>query len=582
MTNSSTSTLKVIQRFFEPVMENKVLFLKAFVWFFWRVVGPIFSLLFLEKITMFLESWDKQSFYLYLGLFVWFVVVYYFVRIIVTRNWSWVALTTKWNAILYDRYIKKFLRLDWTAVEKIWTWRMISICTKWFDNWTRSLTSLFNEWTACITYLLFATYSIRSLVGFWYMVLFLVLFAVVQIIMYFMNKNVLESRTKTNEIQNENSRTLVKIIMSKFEILQSKKEKKEIDRLRQQMNQCYVLTKERSLGIELMFALPEILIYWIRIALFFVIWLWIFAKTSSFSDLVLFTGILWLMDIAMTNASALFKDISKDFVAVQQLRNTFDSIPTITTYDHWEDFFFKKWDIHLENISFGYERAPLFSDFSLSIVWWTKTAFVGESWWGKTTLLKLIAWYIQPDNWEIKIDKQSLSKIKLIDYYRHIGYLTQEPSVFDGTIYENLVYALDSEPPKESIDTVIKLAKCEFVREFENWLETEIGEKWVRLSWWQKQRLAIAKIMLKNPSIILLDEPTSALDSFNEELISIALHNLFKWKTVIVVAHRLQTVQWADRILLFEKGKVLEDWTHQELINQNWKYKKMLDLQSWF
>jgi len=93
------------------------------------------------------------------------------------------------------------------------------------------------------------------------MVLFLVLFAVVQIIMYFMNKNVLDSRTKTNEIQNENSRTLVKIIMSKFEILQSKKEKKEIDRLRQQMNQCYVLTKERSLGIELMFALPEILIY---------------------------------------------------------------------------------------------------------------------------------------------------------------------------------------------------------------------------------------------------------------------------------------------------------------------------------
>jgi len=92
--------------------------------------------------------------------------------------------------------------------------------------------------------------------------------------------------------------------------------------------------------------------------------------------------------------------------------------------------------------------------------------------------------------------------------------------------------------------------------------------------------LAIAKIMLKNPNIILLDEPTSALDSFNEELINIALHNLFEGKTVIVVAHRLQTVKQADRILLLEQGKILEDGTHEQLVKKNGKYKKMLDLQS--
>lgn len=88
--------------------------------------------------------------------------------------------------------------------------------------------------------------------------------------------------------------------------------------------------------------------------------------------------------------------------------------------------------------------------------------------------------------------------------------------------------------------------------------------------------------MLKNPNIILLDEPTSALDSFNEELINIALHNLFKGKTVIVVAHRLQTVKQADRILMLEHGNIIEEWTHDELVNLNGKYKKMLDLQSWF
>ena len=199
--------------------------------------------------------------------------------------------------------------------------------------------------------------------------------------------------------------------------------------------------------------------------------------------------------------------------------------------------------------------------------------------------MKLLAWYIRPDQGEIIVDGQSLSHVKLIDYYRHIGYLTQDPSVFDGTIRENLLYGMSVESGTvhhDSIDKVIKLSRCEFIYDFPQWIDTEIGERWVRLSGWQKQRLAIAKIMLKNPSIILLDEPTSALDSFNEELVNEALHNLFTWKTVIVIAHRLQTVKQADRIIYIEAGKIVADGTHDELTAEWWKYKKMLDLQSWF
>ena len=170
----------------------------------------------------------------------------------------------------------------------------------------------------------------------------------------------------------------------------------------------------------------------------------------------------------------------------------------------------------------------------------------------------------------------------MYDYFSHIGYLTQEPSVFDGTIYENLVYALKEKPEESELSKVITLAKCEFIYDFPDGLQTEIGEKGIRLSGGQRQRLAIAKIMLKNPDIILLDEPTSALDSFNEEEISQALNHLFRGKTVIIIAHRLQTVKNADKILLFEFGKVVESGTHGELIKLNGKYKKMLDLQSGF
>ena len=194
----------------------------------------------------------------------------------------------------------------------------------------------------------------------------------------------------------------------------------------------------------------------------------------------------------------------------------------------------------------------------------------------------MIAWYISPDEWEILVDWQNISEVNVYDYFSHIWFLTQDPSVFDGTIYDNLAYALKENPTDAKLKKIIKAAKCEFIYDFTEGIQTEIWEKWVRLSGGQKQRLAIAKIMLKNPDIILLDEPTSALDSFNEEEISQALNNLFQWKTVIIVAHRLQTVKSSDRILLFEEWKVVEDGTHQSLTRKNWKYKKMLDLQSGF
>jgi len=238
--------------------------------------------------------------------------------------------------------------------------------------------------------------------------------------------------------------------------------------------------------------------------------------------------------------------------------------------------------------------------------------------------MKLLAWYIKPDSGSIIIDNQNLKDISLQSYYPHIWYLTQEPSVFDGTVWENLTYWLSSsevviarsetqwsdvanqwvennniapegstfgvdcfvarndEELQQKINRIIKLARCEFIYDFKDWLQTEIGEKGVRLSWGQRQRLAIAKIMLKDPEIILLDEPTSALDSENEEMVTQALNELFKGKTVIVIAHRLQTVKHADQILYIDGGQIIESWTHTQLLDLWGKYATMVELQSWF
>lgn len=186
-----------------------------------------------------------------------------------------------------------------------------------------------------------------------------------------------------------------------------------------------------------------------------------------------------------------------------------------------------------------------------------------------------------PTSWELLIDNQDITSIRLDSYYPHIWYLTQEPSVFDGTIEENLLFGTRKKPTKKDIEKAIELSECQFVYELEHGLSTEIGERWVRLSWGQKQRLAIAKIFLKNPEIILLDEPTAALDSYSEEKVARAFEHLFEWRTVIVVAHRLQTVKSADDIIVLEKGRIAERGTHKELLKLWKKYAGMVDLQSW-
>ena len=196
--------------------------------------------------------------------------------------------------------------------------------------------------------------------------------------------------------------------------------------------------------------------------------------------------------------------------------------------------------------------------------------------------MKLIVWFLSPTNGMIAIDNQDLSSIALKTYFSHVWYLTQDPLVFDATIRENLLLGLSKDTSESDLLHALKLAQCDFVLDFTDGIDTEIGEKWVRLSGGQKQRLAIAKIFLKNPEIILLDEPTSALDSFSEEQVSHALHKLFEWRTVIIIAHRLQTVKEADEIIYIENGDIQERGNHETLLQKKSRYARMLELQSGF
>ena len=167
-------------------------------------------------------------------------------------------------------------------------------------------------------------------------------------------------------------------------------------------------------------------------------------------------------------------------------------------------------------------------------------------------------------------------------YYARIGYLTQEPSIFDGSIRENLLFSANRDCSDAEIYAALEQACCDFVDNQHVTLETEIGERGIRLSGGQRQRLAIAKLFLKNPEIVFLDEPTATLDSFSEEHVTQALDHLFQNRTVIIVAHRLQTVKQADEILVLKGGAICERGNHAELIAKQGVYAQMVELQSGF
>lgn len=383
--------------------------------------------------------------------------------------------------------------------------------------------------------------------------------------------------------------------MSKNELLQSG----WIENILKKIDAHFTLAKIYQYPVNIGFLIieeaPRFLFLIIRVALYIFIADAIFQKTGiTVADFGIFIAIISFTEKALNEFFHLLRDMLRNFAYVETLWSTFDSLLPIRWYEEGAPFTQKNLPINIHSLSYTYTDTPIFQNFSLTIEKWKKTALVGASGGGKTTLMKLIAGYLHPDEWYISVLWNRLDQTALKTYYPHIGYLTQEPGVFDATIRENLMSSIrDSEDDDFSKNTTknttqkklthaLKLAHCDFVFDLEKWMDTEIGERGVRLSWWQKQRLAIAKIFLKDPEIILLDEPTSALDSFSEEQITKALDTLFKDRTVIIIAHRLQTVKKADDIIVIEWWKIEERWTHEELIAKWWIYHKMLELQSGF
>ena len=242
----------------------------------------------------------------------------------------------------------------------------------------------------------------------------------------------------------------------------------------------------------------------------------------------------------------------------------------------------EKGKIEFQNVSFNYHKTrKVFDKFNLTIKNCQRVGLIGPSGAGKTTVIKLLLRNHDVFGGKILIDGQDISKVTQESLWSNISLVPQDPILFHRSLMENIRYGKFDATDEEVIKAA-KLAHChEFINDLPEKYETFVGERGVKLSGGERQRVAIARAILRNAPILILDEATSSLDSHSENLIQDALDKLMKDKTVIVIAHRLSTIVKMDRIVYIDAGKIIEDGTHQQLLEkENGHYRKLWELQA--
>ena len=231
-------------------------------------------------------------------------------------------------------------------------------------------------------------------------------------------------------------------------------------------------------------------------------------------------------------------------------------------------------EIAIKNISFQYEERKIIDDLSLFIKRGQKIAFVGESGSGKSTVIKILLGLLKYNQGEICLGDMKLSGICLNNLYDKVSYISQDVPVFDGTIKENLVFEKNVSK-EQMLDALSEVQLSHLVENLAEGLDTEIGEKGTCLSGGEKQRLAFARLWFENPELVILDEATSAMDNLTEENVMKSVMQKMKDKTVIAIAHRLNSIAGFDRIILFREGKIVGQGTFEELLHTDSYFKEL-------
>ncbi|MCF6191124.1 MAG: ABC transporter ATP-binding protein/permease [Cocleimonas sp.] len=301
-------------------------------------------------------------------------------------------------------------------------------------------------------------------------------------------------------------------------------------------------------------------------------------------EFVLFQSILLILVQRLWEFGRNFRNFFTALADAAEMAEVFENNDFEKDNSSAKALMISKGEIKLDKINFAYSGSEttnscLFEDFSLNIKAGEKVALVGQSGSGKTSLTKLLFRFFEPQKGNIYFDGQDAKDFTLDSLRNQISLVPQQPELFHRSVYDNII--LDADVSEKQVQEAAKKSQSlAFIEKLPEQFETMVGERGVKLSGGEKQRIALARAFLEDAPIVVLDEATSALDSITEKQIQTAIFDLIKDKTAIVIAHRLSTILRMDRIIVLENGKIIEEGTHQELLEKDGNYASMWKHQS--
>jgi ATP-binding cassette subfamily B protein len=302
--------------------------------------------------------------------------------------------------------------------------------------------------------------------------------------------------------------------------------------------------------------------------------------TMTLGDFVLINAFMMQIFMPLNFLGFVYREIKGSLANIENLFGLLDKKPNITDKENAQDLEIKVAKIDFNKVNFKYhEQRQIIDDLSFCIEGGQKVAVVGESGSGKSTLVKLLFRFYDVNSGYIRIDDQKINDITQHSLRKHIGIVPQDTVLFNDSLYENVRYG-DPEATDEAITKAIEMANLtNFVEGLPEGLNTKVGERGLKLSGGEKQRVAIARTILKNPEILIFDEATSSLDSHSEQAILKAINEVTKDRTSLVIAHRLSTIVDSDNIIVMNKGNIVEQGTHHKLLEAKGAYYTMWQLQ---
>jgi ATP-binding cassette subfamily B protein len=302
--------------------------------------------------------------------------------------------------------------------------------------------------------------------------------------------------------------------------------------------------------------------------------------TMTLGDFVLINAFMMQIFMPLNFLGFVYREIKGSLANIENLFGLLDKKPNITDKENAQDLEIKVAKIDFNKVNFKYhEQRQIIDDLSFCIEGGQKVAVVGESGSGKSTLVKLLFRFYDVNSGYICVDDQKINDITQHSLRKHIGIVPQDTVLFNDSLYENVRYG-DPEATDEAITKAIEMANLtNFVEGLPEGLNTKVGERGLKLSGGEKQRVAIARTILKNPEILIFDEATSSLDSHSEQAILKAINEVTKDRTSLVIAHRLSTIVDSDNIIVMNKGNIVEQGTHHKLLEAKGAYYTMWQLQ---